>query len=229
MFNDVYKKDFIEVTGMKAHWKMRKMRVDPYPDTVLHRGLNRKEVKETTDPILEEAMLYSAVVGMEMLCGLADIYDSVDRMVLEQSERKVEVNGAIVWLHHQMGRRDDRLAIVEDWKADVTEHMRDIGEAQGGIWGRLSKAEAHLTQLQVIVVEQSREIDLLGGVVAQQLELLGIHWDLILRLDQENRARFERVERMLDPRGQTFGNPILIDLDPEEDREVDVVTLVEHE
>ena len=50
----------------------------------------------------------------------------------------------------------------------------------------------------------------------------------ILELDQENQRKFDRLERMLDPRGWTFRNPILIDLDPE-DWEVDVVTLVDHE
>ena len=84
-----------------------------------------------------------------------------------------------------------------------------------------------LIQLQGIVVGQSREIKMLGDMVRRQSELLGIHWELILELDWENRGRFERVERMLDPRGRTFGNPILIDLDLEE-RESDVVTLVEH-
>ena len=69
---------------------------------------------------------------------------------------------------------------------------------------------------------------MLGGVVVRQSELLGIHQELILSLERENVRRFERMERMLDPWGRPFGNPILIDLDPEE-QEADVVTLVEHE
>ena len=66
---------------------------------------------------------------------------------------------------------------------------------------------------------------MLGGVVTRQSELLRIHRELILRLDAENRRRFEWMERMMDPRGRTFGNPILIDLDLEDD--TDEVTLVE--
>ena len=56
--------------------------------------------------------------------------------------------------------------------------------------------------------------------------MLGVHRDLILELDQENWRRFEGIERMLDPWGRTFGNPILIDLDPE-DWDLDEVTLAE--
>ena len=228
MFNDVFKRDFIKVVGMKARRKMRKMRIDPYPDTILRQGLHRKEAQETIDPMVEEAMMYSAVVGTEMISGMADIIDMVDGMVLEQSERKVEVDRAIVQLRHQLGRRDDKIMVIEEWKGNVTEHMRDIGEAQGLIWGWLLEVEQRANQLQVLLVGARREVDLLAGVVTHQSELLNIHQQLILELDQENRRKFERLERMMDPWGQTFRNLIVIDLDPE-DQEADVVTLVEHE
>ena len=57
--------------------------------------------------------------------------DPVDQLVLESSERKAEVDGALVRLCHQLGRRDDCITIIDEWKEDVTVHMRDIGEAQG--------------------------------------------------------------------------------------------------
>ena len=226
-FNNVFKKDFIEVAGMKARRQLRKMRINLYPDAILRRGLHHKELRETVDPLVEESMMYSMVVGTEMLNRMVDIIDTVDGMVLEQSERKVEVDGAIVQLRHQLGRRDDRVAVIEEWKEDVTGHMQDVGEAQGAIRGRLSEVEVRANQLQALLVSACREIDLLSGVAVRQSEVLDIQWQLILNLDQENQRRFERVERMLDLRGRTFGNPILIDLDPEE-RESDVVTLVEH-
>ena len=69
-FNDMYKKDFIEVTAMKARRKMRAMRIDPYPDTIIHRGLHKKEPRETADPILEDAMMYTSSVAMEIMEGL---------------------------------------------------------------------------------------------------------------------------------------------------------------
>ena len=110
-------------------------------------------------------MMYSTVVGTEMLCGMVDIINTVDGMVLKQSERKAEINGAIIWLCHQMGRRDDRIVVIDEWKEDITGHMWDIGEVQGSIRGRLSEAKAWLRQLQAVVVGQSREIEMLGGVV----------------------------------------------------------------
>ena len=146
-FNDVFKKDFIEVTAMKARRKMRVMRIDPYPDAIICRGLHKREPRETAEPVLEEAMMYTSVVGIEMMEGLAMTSDAVDRLVLESSERKVEVDGAIVRLNHRLGQRDDRVAIIDEWKDDMMVHMRDIGEAQGLIRGRLSEAKLWSNQL----------------------------------------------------------------------------------
>ena len=94
--------------------------------------------------------MYTSVVGMEMMEGLTITSDAVDRMVLENLERKAEVDGALVRLRHQLGQRDDQVAIIDEWREDVTTHMQDIGEAQGLIWGRLSEArsEEHTSELQ---------------------------------------------------------------------------------
>ena len=95
-------------------------------------------------PILESAMMYTSAVGMEIIEGLAIVQDAVDRSTLEVSERKAEVDGALVRLCHQLGQRDDRVVILEDWQRDATVHMRDIGESQGLIRGRLMEAELRL-------------------------------------------------------------------------------------
>ena len=68
-FNDVFKKDLITVIGMKARRKMRKMRIDLYPDAILRRGLHKKEPWEDVDPVLEDAMMYTAGVGVMISLG----------------------------------------------------------------------------------------------------------------------------------------------------------------
>ena len=95
-FNNVFKKDFIEAVGMKARQKMREMRIDPYLNAILRWGLHHKEPQETIDLMVEESMMYSAIVGTKMLCGMVDIIDTVDGMVLEQSEAKAKVDRDIV-------------------------------------------------------------------------------------------------------------------------------------
>ena len=217
MFNNVYKKDFIEVTAMKARRKMRAMRINPYPDAIIRRGLYKKEPRETADPILEDAMMYTAVVGIEMMEGLAITSDAVDRMVLESSERKAEVDGALVHLRHQMGQQDDRIMVIDEWKEDVTMHMRDIGEAQGLIRGRLSEAELRIRQLQAVVLSQRREVDLLGDVLGRSTEVIEAQRQLIYGMEEEFNRKLARLERMMDPVGRSLGNPILIEDDPVED------------
>ena len=201
------------------------MRIDPYPDAVIRWGLTKKEPRETAHPILEEAMMYTAIVGMELMEGLATTSNTVDRMVLEESERKVEVDGALVQLRHQLGRRDDRIAIIDEWKEDVTTHMRDIGEAQGLVRGRLSEVGLCIHQLQVLVVSQRREVDMLGDVLVRSTEVIEAQCQLIYGMEAEFNQKLTQLERMFGLEGRTMGNPIVIEDDPVED----VVTLVGHE
>ena len=204
---------------------MRKMRIDPYLDAILRLGLHKKELRENTELVLEEAMMYTTVVGMEVMEGLAMVHDAVDWAALETLERKVEVDGVIVQLHHQLGRRDNRIVVIDKWKEDAMGYMRDIREAQGLIQGRLSEVELHLNQLQVLAVAQHREINFLGRVVVRQLEVINIQHRLLLEMEAEFNRKLAQLERMMDLVGRTIGNPILIEDDPVKD----VVTLVGHE
>ena len=216
MFSNVFKKDFIEATVMKSRRKLQHMQVDPYPNTILHCGLKRREQRETTDPILEEVMMYSVMIEVECLTGMADIINMVDRMVLEALEQVVKEANNLHKVNQKVGEIDTRVKIMEEWKQDIMEYMRDVREAQGGIRGRLSEVEACLTQLQAVVVGMSRELEMLGDMARHQSELLQIQQELILAMDMENQRRIGALERRMDPRGKTLGNPIIIDLDEDE-------------
>ena len=213
----MFKKDFIVATAMKARRKMRAMRMDPYPDAIIRRGLQKREPRETAEPVLEEAMMYTSVMGVELMEGLAITSDTVDRMVLEASERKTEVDGGLVRLRHRLGQTEARAAVVEEWKEDVTTHMWDIGEAQGLVRGRLSEAEYRVRQLQALVLTSRREVDMLGDVLARQTAVIEAQRRLIYGMEEEFNRKLARLERMMDPVGRTLGNPILIEDDPVED------------
>ena len=199
------------------------MRINPYPDAIIRRGLHKREPRETAKPVLEEAMMYTSVVGMEMMEGLALTSDAVDQIVLERAERKAEVDGALVRLHNQVGRRDERINVIEEWKEDATTHMWDIGEAQGLIRGRLSESELQINQLQALVVSQCREVDLLGDVLGRATEVIKAQRRLIYGMEAEFNRKLTQLERMFGPEGRTIGNPIVIEDDPVED----AVVLVE--
>ena len=209
----MFKKDLIEIAGMKGRRLMRRMRIDPYPDALIRRGLHKKEPRENADPILEDAMMYTSSVAMEIMEGLAMVQDSVDAGTLEVSERKVEVDGALVRLHHQLGHRDDQVVVIEEWKEDVTTHMRDIGEAQGLVRGRLTEAELRIRQLQAIMLTNRREVDMLGDVLARLTAVIEAQRRLIYGMEEGFNRKLARLERMIDPVGRTLGNPILIEDD----------------
>ena len=202
---------------MKGRRLMRRMRIDPYPGALIRRGLYRREPRETAHPILEDAMMYTSAVGMEIMEGLAIVQDAVDRLTLEASERKAEVDGGLVRLHHRLGQTEQRAVVVEEWKEDVTTHMRDIGEAQGLVRGRLSEAEYRLRQLQAMVLTNSREVGLLGDVMGRQTAVIEAQRRLIYGMEAEFNRKLARLERMIDPAGRSLGNPILIEDDPVED------------
>ena len=170
-------------------------------------------------------MMYTSSVAMEIMEGLTMVQDSVDGGVLEASERKAEVDGALVRLRHQLGQRDARVEVMEEWKEDVTVHMRDIREAQGLVRGRLSEAELRVRQLQALVLTNRREVDLLGDVLAQSTAVIEAQCRLIYGMEEEFNWKLVRLERMIDPVGRTLGNPILI----EDDLVEDAVVLVGHE
>ena len=216
-FNNVFKEDLITIAGMRGRRLMRRMRLEPYMDALIRRGFYKKEPRETAHPVLENAMMYTSAVGMEIMEGLAIVQDAVDTAALERSERKAEVDGALVRLRHQLGARDDRVAVIEEWKEDVTTHMWDIGEAQGLVWGRLSEAEYRLAQHQAILRAQTEELELMGGVVGRQTAVIEAQCRLIYGMEEEFNRKLARLERMMDPVGRTLGNPILIEDDPVED------------
>ena len=117
------------------------------------------------------------------------------------------------------------MAVIEDWKEDVTIHMRDIGEAQGLVRGRLSEAELRIRQLQSLVLAQRQEVDLLGDVLGRSTSVIEAQRQLIYGMEEEFNRKLVRLERMINPVGRSLGNPILIEDDPVED----VVILVGHE
>ena len=109
------------------------------------------------------------------------------------------------------------MVIIEEWKEDVTTHMRDIGEAQGLVRGRLSEAEYRLRQLQALTVMNRREVDMLGDVLGRQTAVIEAQRRLIYGMEESFNRKLARLERMIDPVGRTLGNPILIEDDPVED------------
>ena len=57
----------------------------------------------------------------------------------------------------------------------------------------------------------------LGDVLGRQMAVIEAQRWLIYGMEEEFNRKLARLERMLDPRGRTLGNPIVIEDDPVED------------
>ena len=65
----------------------------------------------------------------------------------------------------------------------------------------------------------------MGGVLTRQTAVIEAQRRLIYGMEEEFNRKLAQLERMMDPRGWSLGNPILIEDDPVED----AVVLVGHE
>ena len=83
MWGDLYKKDLIKVFSARSHRTLHHIKGSPYLEALLKRGLKRRESWETTDPILEEAMMYMTVIGTELCIDDANMMERVDLLSLE--------------------------------------------------------------------------------------------------------------------------------------------------
>jgi hypothetical protein len=77
-FLDLFKKDLIVVARMVGRRKMHQMEVSPYAGALLKRGLMKGEPRENISPKVEEGMMFTSVVGVELTVGLVDLGKVVD-------------------------------------------------------------------------------------------------------------------------------------------------------
>jgi hypothetical protein len=49
-----------------------------YIGALLKRGLNKGEMRDVVSPLMEEAMMYSSVVGVELLYGINEAYNEIN-------------------------------------------------------------------------------------------------------------------------------------------------------
>ena len=79
----------------------------------LRRGLKRRENRETANPILEEAMMYTRMVGVEVIKDIANTNERVDTLSLEMSEGVAKVNTNLNKVDYWVGEVDHCVEILE--------------------------------------------------------------------------------------------------------------------
>ena len=214
MWSDLYKKDLIEAGSMVGRRHLHQMEGSPYLEALLCWGFKRRENKETADLILEEAMMFTLMVGVEVLSDMGQMNKRVDALLLEMSEGLAKVQLNINKVDRWFTELDYQTEILEESRrgyqeflaADTGRHQtlqREIGvlcmQCDGLVWMNRSFNQ-ELGVYQNLVLLQTQTIN------AQNTYM----WDLKQKV---------KVLEDLVLLEQTLGNPILIE--DEEVREED--------
>ena len=72
-FRDLFKKDLIEAGSIYARRALRNLNISLYLLVILKRGLKRREAWEMVDLILKEGMMFSLMVGVELMNEVVDV------------------------------------------------------------------------------------------------------------------------------------------------------------
>ena len=111
-WEDLYK-DFLEAAGMVSCEAICNIYGSLYLEALLKRWLKRKESKETTNLILE-VMLYTGIVGVEMLDDITITNERVDQLLLETSEGMLKANLNLNKVDCRVGEIDHWVEILEE-------------------------------------------------------------------------------------------------------------------
>ena len=82
-FGDLFKKDLIKVGSIYACQALRMLDISPYLSALFKRGLKKGEARETAEPILEEGMMFTSMVGVELTNEMVNINQRMDDFKVE--------------------------------------------------------------------------------------------------------------------------------------------------
>jgi hypothetical protein len=74
-FNDIFKNDLITVSSVCGCHCLCRNGMSPYIGSLLKRGLNEGEMRDMVNPMVEESMVFTSAVGIELLHRINDLYN----------------------------------------------------------------------------------------------------------------------------------------------------------
>ena len=130
-WSDLYKKDMIKVGSMVGCRCLHLMEGSPYLEALLRRGFKRCENKETANPILEEVMMYTSMVGVEVLSDMKQTNERVDALLLEMSEGLAKAQLNINKVDRWFTELDHQTEVLEESRRHYQEFLAvDMGQHQ---------------------------------------------------------------------------------------------------
>jgi hypothetical protein len=118
-FPDIFKRDLIVAAGCVAKRKLRRIQVEPYVGALIKRGLMKGEAWENISPEVEEGMMFSTVIGIELVEGLADLGDTIDGVSKEVEVTKANTTRNVGSINRRVAEVDVRVVALEEHRDHV--------------------------------------------------------------------------------------------------------------
>ena len=120
---------------MVSRCHLHMMEGSPYLEGLLHRGFKRRKNKETANPILEEAMMFTSMVRVEVLSDVGQTNERVDTLSLEMSEGLAKAQLNINKVDRQFTELDHWMEVLEESRRHYQEFLAaDVGRHQTLQW-----------------------------------------------------------------------------------------------
>ena len=206
-WEDLYKKDLLEAGSMMAHHHLRQINGSLYLEALLRRGLKRRENKETANPILEEVMMFTGMVGVEVIEDIANTNERVDALSLETLENVVKVHTNLNKVDRWVGEVDHQVEILEEFCQHYQEFLLVDQQCQVLYNREIQTLEVWCDRLVRMDVVLNRELGQYQDLVLVQTQTISAQNTFIWTLEAQV---LELREMLMLRAGRTLGNPIVI-------------------
>ena len=200
-FEDLHRSDLVLAAGRVACRKLRQLDLDPYPTSLLRRGLDKLGDDECAGVEYLSGMEYSAAVGVTIMDVVADLNE---QLIGNDRAAEVAVEGLMMRVTDMEADMDvcfERFDMVGEDLTDTFHRLRDQEDKMEGVEQYLADTKRDIAMLihdQEQIVDQvdflTEERRRLEGKVARlttDLNHLALAW-----FDQE--AEYQRMRGQVD-------------------------------
>ena len=237
-FGDLFKKDLIEAGSIYAHRALWTLDISPYLSTLFKRGLKRGEARETAEPILEEGMMFTSMVGVELTNKMVDINQRMDDFKAEVKTRFEASERVEESLRERLERESvsrvgvsHRVEILEEACWGTQQVLESFSNERRLETARVRSIGARCSILKSRERESFRDLEAMKVLLKAQMGVINQQTEVIQNLERQVEAlrvvaleAREAVGNLREPQGNSLGDPILVeDSDEEEEEEVQVL------
>jgi hypothetical protein len=189
----------IATAGVVGRRKLRRIHVAPYTEALMKRGLMKGEPRENISPEVEEGMMFSAALVVEIAEGMADLGDEV-------TEGKAMVDSKVAVLLRKIEAVDHRGGEMAEEVRGLKEHREHVQVVEASNAGWRSASERYFDRVSVVLRDQDVEIAALKEVVCMQTRVMAVQSAMISALTTQVKG----LQQRMDPRGSAE-DPIVLE------------------